>query len=375
MAWAEIDLGALRHNFRETKKLAFFQLEPRISRELDILSVVKADAYGHGMVEVARAIDKEGGRFFVVSNVNEAIALRDAGCRRRILLLEAALPEIAPALLKHDLTPAVSSLPLARAIGRLMRRTRKKFPVHVKIDTGMGRLGVCQEEGEDFVLALNALEGIRVEGLLTHFPLADSDRQFTERQIDGFTRLVASLIRRQVPFRYIHAANSMGLAGYKNRFFNLVRPGVMLYGLYPLESLRAKVKLRPVMSVRARVLMTKKIRRGQGISYGHIFRAPGDMPVAVLAIGYSDGYSRAFSNRASVLLNGVSCPVVGRVTMDQTIVDITRAGKVSAGDEAVVLGRQGPLEIRAETLAGWADTIHYEVVCNLGNRLPRFYIK
>ncbi|MBF0485313.1 MAG: alanine racemase [Candidatus Omnitrophica bacterium] len=375
VAWVQIDLKAVRHNFSEIRKLAFQQLEPRINREVDILSVVKADAYGHGMVEVAHVIEKEGGRFFAVSNVEEAIELREAGCKKRIVLFETTLPELAPQIIKYDLTPGVCTMELARAIDRLARRLKKKIPVHVKIDTGMGRLGVWHEEAVDFVRALNRLKNIRVEGLFTHFPVADSDEKFTEKQMDDFSKLVAQLIKDQIPFRYIHAANSMGLLGYKNRFFNLTRPGVMLYGLYPADVLRKKIALKPVMSVKSRVLFTKTIHKGRGISYGHTFRTTKDTRVAVLAIGYSDGYSRAFSNKARVLLNGVFCPVLGRVTMDQTIVDISKAGVVRIGDEAVVIGRQAAEEITTDHLAAWAGTINYEIVCNLGNRLPRIYVK
>jgi alanine racemase len=187
--------------------------------------------------------------------------------------------------------------------------------------------------------------------------------------------VVSDLIRDGVPFRYLHAANSMGLAGYPNRFFNLARPGVMLYGLYPSEELERRVDLKPAMSVKTRVLFTKTIYQGGGVSYGRTFRASVDTPVAVIGIGYSDGYFRAVSNKAHVLINGVPCPVLGRVTMDQTIVDISKAGSVSLGDEAVVIGDQGVCEISADDVAAWAGTINYEVVCNLGNRLSRVYLK
>jgi alanine racemase len=214
-----------------------------------------------------------------------------------------------------------------------------------------------------------------VEGLFTHFPLADTNRKFTEQQMDDFSKLIAQLIKDQIPFRYLHAANSMGLVAYKNRFFNLARPGVMLYGLYPSAGLKRKIGLKAAMTVKARVIFIKTIFKGCGVSYGHTFYALGDIPVAVLSIGYSDGYFRSLSNKAHVLLNGMPCPVLGRVTMDQTIVDISCAGEVSIGDEAVVLGRQGDTEISAEEFAGWAGTINYEVACNLGNRLPRVYKK
>jgi alanine racemase len=239
----------------------------------------------------------------------------------------------------------------------------------------MGRLGVWHKQAVAFVHDLSAFRNLHIEGIFTHFPVADTDKKFTEQQMEDFSNVVADLIRDQVPFRYLHAANSMGLAAYKNRIFNLARPGIMLYGLYPSEDLKRKIGLKAAMSVKARVLFTKTIYQGSGISYGHTFRASQDIPVAVIAIGYSDGYFRALSNKAHVLLNGTPCPVLGRVTMDQTIVDISRAGQVSIGDEAIVIGDQGVCEISADDIAAWAGTINYEVACNLGNRLPRVFIK
>ena len=248
------------------------------------------------------------------------------------------------------------------------------MPVHIKVDTGMSRLGVWYEGLLPFVRKVLALDHIYIEGFLTHFPVADTDRKFTELQSEVFSNTVADLIKESVPFKYLHAANSMGLAGYKNRYFNLVRPGVMLYGLYPDRSLRGKVDLRPVMSVKTRVLLVKTIHRGRGISYGHTARTSKDTSVAVLAIGYSDGYLRSLSNKAEVLLNGRRCRVLGRVTMDQVIVDISRAGRVKTGDIAVIIGKQKRGVITAEEVATWAGTINYEVTCNLGNRLTRVLI-
>ncbi|MBF0569288.1 MAG: alanine racemase [Candidatus Omnitrophica bacterium] len=374
----EIDLAAVRHNFQQVSKLAARQLEPRINHNVDILSVVKADSYGHGMVACAKVIDQAGGRFFAVSNAQEGAQLRASGNKRRILLFESTLPEIAKDLVKYDLTPSVCTLAFARELDRCAKKARKKVAIHVKVDTGMSRLGVPYSEAVDFVKGLARLGHIQVEGILTHFPVADTDRHFTEKQIEAFSDVIAELIKAGVPFKYLHAANSMGIGGYRNRYFNLVRPGVMLYGLYPDAALRSAIALKPVMSVKTRVLFVKTIRRGSGISYGHTFKALSDIPTAVLAIGYSDGYLRAMSNKAHVLINGLPCPVLGRVTMDQTIVDISlaqRGGTVEIGDEAVVLGQQRDSEISADDLAEWADTINYEIACNLGNRLPRIYLK
>ena len=378
LAWVEIDLGAIRYNFRQINALAHRQLEPQARHEVDILSVVKADSYGHGMVEVARAIAQEGGRFFAVSNAQEAVTLRKSGCKHRIILFETTLLGLIPHLVKYDLTPAVCTREFAHALDAAARRAGKVVPVHVKIDTGMGRLGVWHKEAAAFIRDIAGLKNLKVEGLFTHFPVADTDEDFTRQQMHDFSDVVADLIEDGIAFTYLHAANSMGLGGYKNRFFNLVRPGVSLYGLYPAENMRPMITLKPAMTVKATVLFVKTIHRGSGVSYGHTFKALQDIPAAVISIGYSDGYLRAFSNKAYVLINGVPCPILGRVTMDQTIVDISLAlcaGKVKIGDEAVVLGHQGKSVVSADELAAWADTINYEIVCNLGNRLPRVFLK
>jgi alanine racemase len=275
-AWAEIDIKAIRHNYRELKKLAGRQLDRRVNPEVHLLSVVKADAYGHGMLEAARAIAKEGGRFFAVSNLEEAITLRLSGPRKgnkhRILLFEATLPGLAAKIIRYDLTPAVCTLAFAQELDRAAKKAGKTVAVHVKIDTGMGRLGVWHLEASAFIKTIAKLSNIRIEGLMTHFPVAETDRAFTEKQMVWFADVVADLLKAGIPFTYLHAANSMGLGAYRNRIFNLVRPGVSLYGLYPDQSLRKKVKLSPAMAVKARVLFVKTIRSGWGVSYGHTLR-------------------------------------------------------------------------------------------------------
>jgi alanine racemase len=370
-AWVEIDLGALRHNFREVRKLSRARMDPVLNRDIGVLSVVKADGYGHGMLNAVKVIAGEGGSFFAVSNISEALVLRSHAPRSRILLFEAVFPEIAADIVKYDLVPALCTVDMARALDRAALRAGKLFPVHIKVDTGMSRMGVPYRDLAAFVEQCLELDHIYIEGLFTHFPVADSDPAFTRRQVDLFSELAAGLTRQGVAFRYLHAANSMGLAAYKNRYFNLTRPGVMLYGLYPDARLRGKVDLRPVMTVKTRVLLVKRIPARHGISYGHTARTVRAKPAAVLAIGYSDGYFRSLSGKGKVLLNGRLCPVLGRVTMDQIIVDISRAGRVRVGDTAVILGRQGRAVVSAEDIAAWAGTINYEVTCSLGSRLPR----
>jgi alanine racemase len=313
-----------------------------------------------------------------VSNVNEGVTLRAAGFKQKILLFESTLPAEAKDIIEYQLVPTVCDLEMARALNRSAQEVGIQVPVHIKVDTGMGRLGVNEEKAVDFVQTLQKeCPRLTLEGIYTHFPVADTDRDFTIGQMRRFRDIVYSLENQFVTFTYVHASNSMGLGDYKSELFNLARPGIMLYGVYPLAELKPKVALKPVMSVKARIIFVQTIAKGRGVSYGHTFKAKHDITVAVLSIGYSNGYLRSLSNKAFVLVSGLRCPVVGRVTMDQTIVDVTAvtlSGRVpKIGDEAVVMGTQKGESVSVDDIAQWADTISYEILCALGSRLPRIY--
>ncbi len=365
LTWAEIDLGAIRHNFRVLRRLA---------GKTKILTVVKADAYGHGMIPVAKVLVKEKVDFIGLSNLTEGIALRKAGIRTPVLLFETTLPEQAKDIVDYDLTPTVCNLELARALDIYVRKQgRLVVDIHVKVDTGMGRLGIWHGEALAFIRRLRRFKHLRLEGLYTHFPSADTDRRFTQSQIRHLEGLVAQVKKGGWDVRYIHAANSMGLAGYRARILNLARPGLMLYGLYPHRELKKKIALRPAMSVRSRIIFLKHIEKGRGISYGRTFIAPKPMTVATLPIGYSDGYPRGLSGKAEVLVGGRRCPVLGRVTMDQIVVDVSKVRSPRLGAPVIILGEQGRERICADELAQLAHTINYEIVCSLGSRLTKTY--
>ncbi|MCK5581711.1 MAG: alanine racemase [Candidatus Omnitrophica bacterium] len=378
-AWAEIDLKAVRHNYRVLKQLAIVQLASSgkavsgKKQRQELLAVVKADAYGHGMLQVASAVDKLGVKFLGVSDVPEGILLRKHGIKRPILLFETALPPQAKEIVDYELTPTLCTLTMASSINTYAKAVNKKVNVQVKIDTGMGRLGVWHQGAENFIEQCHKFANLSIKGIYTHFPLADTNRRFTQQQMKQLQELIAKLKKEGHSLDYVHASNSMGLAGYKTEMFNLVRPGLMLYGLYPSAKLKSKVVLKPAMRIKAKVLFVKKISCGMGISYGHTFIAEKDMTVATLPIGYSNGYHRCLSNKASVLINGQRCPVVGRVTMDQIMVDVSHVKSVRIGTEAVVLGTQKKGAVSADELARHAETINYEIVCSLGNQLPRIY--
>ncbi|MBL8012497.1 MAG: alanine racemase [Candidatus Omnitrophica bacterium] len=375
LSYVSIDLAAIRHNFLALQKLASQQMVAGAGRQLDLIPVIKADAYGHGMIQAAQIISECGAKFFAVSNLQEGVRLREAGFKQKILVFETTLPELAPALVENDLIPSVCTLEMAKTMDQCAFDASRRVNVHLKVDTAMGRLGVPLEQSLAFIKKVRQLRSLHWEGIFTHFPSADTDEDLTLTQIKSFMELIQGCERMGMRFEHVHAANSMGLMGYKNIFFNLARPGLMLYGLYPHPDVREKIFLKPAMSVVSKIIFIKKILKGQGISYGQSFVAERDMMIAVLPIGYNDGYSRALSNKACVLIEGVRAPVVGRVTMDQVMVDISHLPLAQIGMPAVILGKADNGEvISADDLAGWAGTISYEIVCNLGNRMPRVYL-
>ncbi len=380
LTYCEVDLKAVGHNAKAIVKLVsknrFFlstrsQSEKKLKGLETILAVIKADAYGHGVKDVAAVLDKEGIGFFGVSDITEGIELRSLGVKKPILLFESTLSVHARAIVEHQLTPTVCTLGLAKALDQQAQRHKKIIDIHVKVDTGMGRLGIWHEEAFDFIKKISRMQNLRIMGIFTHFPAADTEKAFTKKQIVCLYDLVKKLDQAGVIIPYIHAANSMGLAGYKTHILNLARPGLMLYGLYPHPSLKKNIFLKPVLSVRSHVIFLKEIKKGRSVSYGRTFFTKKDMLIATVPIGYKDGYFRSLSNRASVLIKGMRCPVIGRVTMDQIMVDVSRVPGIKLGSPVTILGKQKTEEVSADELAEQAGTINYEIVCSLGSRLPK----
>ena len=362
--WAEVDLDNLAHNFREVKKL--------LSAGVKVMVCVKADAYGHGLVPVAKKLSSCGVDYLGVASIDEGIRLRKAGIKKPVLVLGLALKEDLKPLLEYNLTPTICTMESAEGLNRMASMSGRKARVHIKVDTGMGRIGVLYNDALDFIKKVSRLESIEIEGLFTHLACADTDRPFTLKQIRLFRDLNSKLSRSGINIPLIHAANSMGVLGFKESHFNMVRPGLVIYGLYPRKGL--KVELKPVLSLKTRVMYAKKLPRGHGVSYGRTYRAPRDTSVVTLPIGYGDGYPRNLSDLAPVLLKGKRFRVSGRVCMDQIMVD---TGKLEAviGEEVVLIGSQGKHRIRAEKLAELSGTIPYEIICGLGSRIPRVYPK
>lgn len=382
--WCEVDLQAMRFNLKQIKKLAGrneFVIPSRGGKKsvhtslMGILVVIKADAYGHGIVETGLVLNEEGVEIFGVSDINEGISLRDKGIKRPVLLFESTLPEHIPFICEYQLTPTICTLEFAKRLNAYAKKLNKTVRVHIEVDTGMGRLGVWHEDAFDFIQEVSTYSQLIIEGVFTHFPVADTDKKFTSRQIEQLYEIILRLDKAGIVIPYVHASNSMGLLGYKTSAFNLFRPGLMIYGLYPDEKVKDVIQLKPVLSVKSKVIFVKEIEKGRSISYGRSFVAKNKMKVATVPIGYNDGYLREFSNKASVLVDGVRCPVLGKVTMDQIIVDVSKVENAKIGSIATILGRQKDESVSADELAGYANTINYEIVCHLGNRLPRVYLQ
>ena len=366
----EIDLAALDHNLK--------QVQAKIGNR-PILAVVKADAYGHGAVAVSKFLLRRGSTsvaMLCVADVDEAIALRAAGIRKPILLLTGCPPERADEAVHHRLTPVVFDLASLSALGRCAAERRKQINIHIKIDTGMGRLGVSVSEAAALFDVVRTHRAIRVTGILSHLADAD-DPDLTHRQIAGFRRAIGALNLQTAPL--CHIANSAATLTRPTTHFDGVRPGLALYGYASGNSFTRRnlpVPLRPVMRVRARILMLKSVPPNTAISYGHTYVTRRASKIAVVAIGYADGYPRALSNQGEMCVRGQRAPVVGRVCMDMTMIDVTEISDVGMDDQVTVLGQAGHCQIGADDLAHRCDTIAYEILCRLGRGSgnPRVYL-
>lgn len=368
--WAEIDLTAIAHNVWEFRRI--------ISPGTKLMAVVKADGYGHGAVEVAREAVAAGVSFLGVAMVEEALELRRHGITEPILVLGFTAREYADILCEYNLTPAVFTLPEAEAFSAAAIRFRKKLPVHVKIDTGMGRIGCFPAEAsDDFIRKVAAYPGLELEGLFTHFAAADNDPDYTRWQLKQFTDLVERMACLGIHIPVKHAANSAAAVFFPETHLDMVRLGIGLYGLEPSAD-RGKsslLQLQPAMALKSRFIFLKEVPAGTRVSYGCTFTAENACLLGTLTIGYGDGYSRGLSNRGRVLVRGLRAPVVGRICMDHTVINVQGIPGVCQGDEAVLFGRQGDAILPVDEVAGWLDTIHYEVVTAVSRRVPRVYLR
>jgi len=366
--WAEIDLDAIAHNVAAIKR--------HVGEQVAVMAVVKANAYGHGAVPVARTVLESGASRLAVNRLDEGVSLRQAGIRAPILVMGYTPTAGAPKAVTHDLTLTVTSMELAQALSAAANRAGKRIPVHVKIDTGMGRFGLLPDEAVDFIRALRRLPGLMLEGVYTHFAVADlADKSYTHQQFATYRQILAALEREniQVPLR--HVANSAATLDLPETHLDAVRPGIAIYGLHPSSEVEPAIPLQPALTLKSRVGRVRTLPAGSSISYGRTFITQRPTPVALVPCGYGDGYMRLNSNRGAVLIHGRRAPIRGRVCMDQFVVEITGIEQVRLNDEVVLIGRQGDEMLSAEELARWGETINYEVVTQLMPRVPRVYLR
>jgi len=368
--WAEIDLDALASNFRAVRA--------RVGAGVRVMGVVKADAYGHGAEECARRLEAEGADWFGVATPEEGFALRRAGVSRPVLSFGGFWGGQADTCLALGVVPVIYRLDIAEALDAAARASGVVADVHVKVDTGMGRLGVRFDEAAGFAERLRGLTNVRVDGLMTHFAAADEPRRdcFTGDQLRRFREAVAAFRALGHAPTYEHMANSAATFAHTEAHGNMVRPGGVLYGLWRdvLPPLAGEPGLRPVMSLRSRITLLKRVHAGETLGYGCTYEAAREMTVAIVPVGYADGYARGLSNRGRVILRGRVAPVVGRISMDLTLVDVTDFEGVGVGERVTLLGADEGLLLPAEDLARTAGTLSYEITCGISARVPRRYV-
>ena len=356
--WAEIDRSALRHNAGVVRE--------RIG-SAEMLAVVKANAYGHGLVGVAEALASDA-QLFGVANVEEALALHQAGLSHPVVILGPALAAEQSIIVDRGFIPTISAFEEAEAFDRI-----GTVAINFKVDTGMGRMGVPETESLSVFRKVTALRNVRVHSVSTHMPVSNEDADFTRDQLDRFRNLLAKF-RAEVPGNFkAHVLQSAGTLAFNDPPHEIVRAGIMLYGISPLPEFQPLLK--PAMTWKARIALIRDMPAGHGISYGRSFITPGPMRVATLSAGYADGYPRHASNRGvSMLVRGKRCPLLGRVTMDLMVIDVSDLPDAAVGDEVVLVGRQGDEEISATELADRAGTINWEIVTRIGSRVKRVFV-
>ena len=361
----EVDLGALEFNYRQIKK--------RVPEGVKVLAVVKADAYGHGAIPVSLRLEKLGVDYLGVAISEEGVELRKGGVKAPILVLGGIFGAEVDQIFRFRLTPVIFRKDCLKILSREAEKRRRKVKVHLKVDTGMGRVGVPLSLWPDFLREVRRFPKIETEGILSHFSMTDEEEGFTQSQWRAFQSAVAIAQEFGISSQYLHMASSATLTAFPGYAAGLVRPGIMLYGSYPSPAFRSLISLRPVMTLKTRIHFLKSVPSGARISYGGTFAAKRESRIATLPIGYADGYNRHLSNHGEVLIHGKRAPVVGRVCMDFIMVDVTDIPRASVGDEVILIGQQGGEQIAPEEIAEKIDSISYEVLCSIGKRVPRIY--
>ena len=382
LTWAEVDLNAYAHNIKELRRIA--------GKTARLMAVVKADGYGHGAVEVAREALKHGAENLGVARISEAVQLREAGLEAPIMIFGYTPPDLAPTLITYNVTQTVYATAAAKSLSEFAARQGRQIKVHIKVDSGMGRLGLLldppaagnpsdrpHQSSVKEILAISRLPGLVVEGLFTHFATADSaDKAYAARQLEKFLDFANHLRRAGLEFPVKHAANSGALIDMPDSHLDMVRPGIATYGLYPSDEVnKSNVALKPVMTMKSRIIHLKKVPAGFNISYGITYQTKKPTTIATVPVGYADGFSRLLSNRGHMLVHGQKVPIVGRVCMDLTMLDVGNVPDVAIEDDVVVFGQHQNESVTADEMASTLNTINYEIVSTITARVPRIYVK
>lgn len=363
---AIIHLDAIDHNIRILKH--------HVGPNVRFMAVVKANAYGHGILQVAATAIGAGADMLGVALAEEAVTLRKAGIGLPIFVLGIVVPEGAREVVGNRLRVAVCTPESARALDGAAKAAGRKTPVHIKVDTGMGRIGVKPADVLDFVTHLGTLKHLDIEGIFSHFSSADEkNKSYVRRQLERFNQVIATLAGRGIDIPIKHFANSAATIDLPESHFNLVRPGISLYGIHPSPDTDHSVDLRPAMTLKTRITFLKELPQGSPVSYNNTFVTEAPTRIATLPIGYADGYPRLLSNRGQALVNGRRVPVVGRVCMDTTMLDVSSANGARNGSEVVLFGRQDGVDLPVDEIAHQTETIAYEIVCGISPRVPRIY--
>ncbi len=367
--WAEINLDNLAHNMREVRRVT--------NKKAKVTAVIKADGYGHGAVSIANVLLENGADRFAVATLSEAIQLRKAFSNTEIMVLGYTPNELALDIIQNNIIQTIYTKEQAYEYSKIASSLNKKAKIHIKLDTGMSRLGmVFSDETIEEILGISKFDGIDIEGIFTHFAVADEiDKTFTFKQVEKFNHIVSKLEIRGLHIPIKHVSNSAGIIDLPEFNFDMVRAGIMLYGLYPSKNVNKNaVELKEVMCLKAKVSQVKELDAGCGVSYGLKYKNDKKSQIATLPIGYADGYTRMLSGKAKVMINGVKTPIIGNICMDQCIIDVTNL-KVKVGDEIVLFGGNDTSGISIDSVAESLNTINYEIVCMVDKRVPRVYIK
>ena len=367
--WLEINLDAIAHNVRKIRQV--------VGKDTQIIAVVKANAYGHGAVEISKTLLENGVTMLGVGVIEEGVVLREAGIKAPILVCGLTKDDQLEPLVTYNLSATVCRLKTIQALSRIASKNKKKVPVHIKIDTGMGRLGIPSQDTLNFVKEIGKMKNIEIEGIFTHFAATnEEDGNYTRKQFEKYKKALLELERERINIPVKHVANSTAILNSSRFHLNAVRPGIIVYGLFPSPRTKQIVQLRPAAEFKTKIIFLKEVSAGKSIGYGKTFATTRPTRIATLPVGYADGYSWLLSNKGEVLVRGQRAPIIGRICMDLCMIDVTHIGRVQIGDEVVLWGKQGSEMISAEEVAQKMGSIVYEVICMVDKeRVPKVFIK